>query len=383
MKQNGDIVKFIREKDYVMVDNSLGHGAFGRAALLQDPYIDELFVAKKHEPEFPEDKKRFYKNFLQEIKILYKLNHPNIVRIFNYYAYEQYYTGYILMEYIPGKTINDYFYDYLLDVTINVDDIFRQLISGFQYIEANGICHRDIREGNIMVDNQGIVKIIDFGLGKIFKPVEKTTDSLTNEINRSGLDALPNEYFEGTYTSQTDMFYLAELYQRLLKLYSLNDIFSYNAILKKMMSVDKENRYATFTEISEAIGKKDFPKLEFSKSDKLIYQNFTNAIMRVLIDFIDEVKLISDVPTFQSNLSKLIEKNCFEDEIQYNADLVRTLVASPFHFDSSCSVSLDTVEDFNNWFLALLPTSKNLVITNILAKLGHVKQVPSIEDIPF
>lgn len=112
MKSNGDIVPFLKQKDYIMINNDLGVGSFGKTVLLQDPFIDELFVAKKYEPEYEEIKEKFYKNFLDEIKILYKLNHRNIVRIYNYYSYEDIFTGYILMEYINGTNIGKYITEY-------------------------------------------------------------------------------------------------------------------------------------------------------------------------------------------------------------------------------------------------------------------------------
>ena len=100
-------------------------------------------------------------NFLDEIKILYKLNHKNIVRIYNYYAYENIFTGYILMEYIDGKNIEDFINDYFAPLEeITLDDIFLQLIDAFCYIEAHGVIHRDIREGNILIDKMGTVKVI-------------------------------------------------------------------------------------------------------------------------------------------------------------------------------------------------------------------------------
>ena len=71
-KQNGDIIQFIKQKDYVMVNNDLGGRSFGKTVLLKDSFIDELFVAKKYEPELEGDKELFYKNFLEEIKIMYK-----------------------------------------------------------------------------------------------------------------------------------------------------------------------------------------------------------------------------------------------------------------------------------------------------------------------
>ena len=65
-KQNGDVIPFVKQKDYIMVNNDLGGGSFGKTVLLQDPFIDELFVAKKYEPEYDGIKEQFYKNFLDE-----------------------------------------------------------------------------------------------------------------------------------------------------------------------------------------------------------------------------------------------------------------------------------------------------------------------------
>ena len=74
MANNGDIIKFIKQKDYIMINSKLGSGSFGKTVLLKDPFIDELFVAKKYEPEYPEIRQKFFQSFLQEIKIMYKLN---------------------------------------------------------------------------------------------------------------------------------------------------------------------------------------------------------------------------------------------------------------------------------------------------------------------
>ena len=199
MKQNGDLVTFLRRKDYIMLNNDLGGGAFGKTVLLKDSYIDELFVAKMYKPRYEWIKEKFYAKFLDEIKILYKLNHPNIVRIYNYYAYEEQCTGYILMEYIDGKDIGDFFEDYNKDCeeAISINGIFSQLINAFTYIEERGIIHRDIREGNIRVDTNGTVKVIDFGISKMLMSSKDICDSLVTDINRDGSDTLPSAPSEG------------------------------------------------------------------------------------------------------------------------------------------------------------------------------------------
>lgn len=51
MKNNGDMVSFLKQKNYIMINNDLGGGSFGKTVLLQDPFTDELFVAKMYKPQ--------------------------------------------------------------------------------------------------------------------------------------------------------------------------------------------------------------------------------------------------------------------------------------------------------------------------------------------
>ncbi|WP_061215358.1 protein kinase family protein [Syntrophomonas wolfei] len=386
MKNNGDIILFLKQKDYIMVNNDLGGGSFGKTVLLQDPFIDELFVAKKYEPEYEDIKERFYKNFLDEIKILYKLNHRNIVRIYNYYAYENIFTGYILMEYVNGKNIGEFITDYLGFIKdVSLDDVFSQLIDGFCYIEEQGIIHRDIREGNILIDKIGTVKIIDFGIGKIFEKKTDDSDSLVAEINRSGSDTLPQEYFDGIYTSKTDMFYLAELFNRLLMEAHEQDLldFSYQDILYKMMEKQPQNRYETFADIKEAIGKHDFVNMVISQEDKDIYQAFTNLVFQALISFFDEQKFNYDIDIFVARLEKALRDNLFENIIQKNADIIGSIVFGAYRCSSNVVIPCSVVNDFLNWFTASTPQSQKLILTNIISKLSTIAVVEKEPEIPF
>jgi serine/threonine-protein kinase len=386
MKNNGDIVLFLKQKDYIMVNNDLGGGSFGKTVLLQDPFIDELFVAKKYEPEYKEIKEKFYKNFLDEIKILHKLNHRNIVRIYNYYAYEDIFTGYILMEFIDGTDIGKYINKFTgIWDPISLDDLFIQLIDGFCYIEENSIIHRDIREGNILIDKTGTVKIIDFGIGKMFGKEAGGSDSLVSEINRTGLDALPYEYYEGVYSSHTDMFYLAELFNRLLQGADDPDSldFSYQDILDKMMEIKPENRYATFTEVKEAIGNRDFVNMEISQKDKDTYQKFSNLVFRALISFTDEQKFNYDANAFITKIKKALRDNLFEDVIQKNADVINSIVTGSYSYNNDIDIPRPAVKGFLDWFKASTPQSQKLILTNLISKLSAIAIVEKEPELPF
>ncbi len=385
-KHNGDVIPFLKQKDYIMVNNDLGGGSFGKTVLLQDPFIDELFVAKKYEPECDEIKEQFYKNFLDEIKILYKLNHRNIVRIYNYYAYESIFSGYILMEYIDGKNIGEFIGDYWAPfATTTLDDVFIQLIDAFCYIQAHGIIHRDIREGNILIDKNGIVKVIDFGIGKIFTRSEENADSLASKINRAASDTLPKEYYDGVYTSLTDMFYLAEMFKRLIASAENCDTtdFSYNDILNKMMRNKPEDRYESFSEVREAIGKHDFMNMKISKEDREIYQNFTGLVYESISSYIKEPKFNADTADFTRRLEMAIMTNAFEDVIQKNSDVIGSVVSCTYRYNNRINIPCDTVRKFLDWFKASTPQSQALILNNFIAKISGIRVEIPEEDLPF
>lgn len=385
-KQNGDLIPFVKQKDYIMVNNNLGSGSFGKTVLLQDPFIDELFVCKKYEPEYEGIEELFYKNFLDEIKIMYKLNHPNIVRIYNYYAYEDVCTGYILMEYIDGKNIGDFILGYFPPLeSTSLDNIFIQLVDAFCYMESCGIVHRDIREGNILIDKNGTVKVIDFGIGKIFSKPTEVIDSLARGINRDASDTLPQEYYDGVYTNLTDMFYLAELFHRLINnsTYCDWDVFSYKDILYKMMEKQPQNRFESFTAVKEAIGKHDFINMDISDEDKEIYQAFTNDVYRTISSYMEEPQFITDITTFSSRLKSALTLNLFESFIQDNSDIVRSVVTSGYRYKNSINISVETVQKFLDWFSASTPQSQTLILNNFISKISSIRVEKPDPDLPF
>lgn len=78
------------------------------------------------------------------------------------------------MEYVNGTSIDKY--THFLDNEWN--NVFLQVINAFKYLEEKEILHRDIRPQNILIDKMGIVKIIDFGFGKIIDKDEKDSNSV-------------------------------------------------------------------------------------------------------------------------------------------------------------------------------------------------------------
>ena len=385
-KKNGDIISFLKQKNYIMIDNNLGSGSFGRTVLLKDPDIDELFVSKKYEPKTLEIRDEFYKNFLDEIRILYKMNHPNIVRIYNYYAYKSISTGYILMEYINGVTIDKYLkeYDPFNSNGPTPDSVFSQLIDAFTYIEKHGVIHRDIREGNILIDAEGTVKVIDFGIGKAID-TEHIEDSLRSQINRMNSDTLPQEYFEKKYTSLTDMFYLAELFNRLLKNNpNYNEItFSYEKILNTMMQKNPENRYAGFDVIQKLINTNEFEIQNFSEKDKQIYRSFVDKLHKSIREFTENPRFNVSPEKFSETLHNALKDNLFEEFIQNSNEVIDSIVSSDYFSNPKIKIDRASIINFLRWFEGYDFDTRKLILQNILAKLSTIPVNDPFNDFPY
>lgn len=291
------------------------------------------------------------------------------------------------MEYIDGQNIGEFIQNYFPPLEeIALDDIFLQLIDAFCYIEEHGIIHRDIREGNILISKDGTVKIIDFGIGKIIPPNESgNTDSLVADINRAASDTLPQEYYDGVYTSRTDMFYLAELFSRLINNaeYCDRSFFSYNEILDKMMEKQPENRFESFSAVREAIGKHDFVNLEISNEDKRIYQDFTNLVYESLSFYTTEPRFNTDCAIFISRLENALTTNLFETIIQKNVDVINSVVECDYRYNSRVKIPNDIVRKFLDWFRASTPQSQALVLNNFISKISDIQVEEPEPEVPF
>lgn len=103
--------------------------------------------------------------FLREATIQAKIFHPNIVNILNFFEFEDNY--YIVMEYVEGETLESMIKRMGLIPPDRCISLFDQISVGIAFAHSRGIIHRDIKPSNIMVNSEGIVKIMDFGIAKV------------------------------------------------------------------------------------------------------------------------------------------------------------------------------------------------------------------------
>lgn len=373
-----EIISFIKQKDYKFI-KKLGNGSFGITVLIEDETINEKFVCKKYQPQLGIDKEKYYKNFLNEIKLLHKLNHNNIVRVFNYYMYENTYTGYVLMEYINGTNIDKF----IKDNPEMIDDIFEQTINGFAYLEEQKILHRDIRPTNILIDNCGFVKIIDFGFGK------QALNSNDFDRSFSSLNwwcALPKDFNVKTYDFKTELYFVGKLFEMLI---ADNDItsFSYNSILSKMCEIDPKLRIKSFSNIKrELSGNEIFEEL-FNNEEIEIYQEFASELDALISNLDKDTKYFYDIDIILKKLSDLYKNVMLEKYIPENTKLIRCFINGMYRYWNNRQFKVSCLKEFLKFLKSCTNEKKNIVLNNLHSRFDSIKRVDndmiSDDEIPF
>src|ERR1700722_12736346 len=141
----------------------LGRGGMGAVYKARQPRLDRLVALKILAPEKQNDP-QFAERFEREARVLAKLNHPNIVSVFEFGEVQGRF--YLAMEFVDGLTLRQG-----VQAGKNSPDQALELVpkicEALQYAHEQGIVHRDIKPENILLDKQGRVKIADFGIAKI------------------------------------------------------------------------------------------------------------------------------------------------------------------------------------------------------------------------
>ena len=141
----------------------IGRGGMGFVFKARQPHLDR-FVALKLLPDKLAKDAQFAERFNREGRVLAKLNHPNIVSIFDFGQTGGFY--YLLMEYVDGVNLRQAMRAGRFSPTEALS-IVPKVCEALQYAHEQGVLHRDIKPENILLDAKGRVKIADFGIAKL------------------------------------------------------------------------------------------------------------------------------------------------------------------------------------------------------------------------
>lgn len=140
----------------------LGSGGFGSVYLAEDTWIDKKVAIK-----VPHRQNLDFGELLREPRLLATLSHPNIVTVLT--AEKQDDVFFIVMEYVPGDTL-----EAVIDREGTLDlaralDYTCQICNAMDHAHKHGVIHRDLRPGNVLVTDQGLIKVADFGTSRFLE----------------------------------------------------------------------------------------------------------------------------------------------------------------------------------------------------------------------
>lgn len=154
--KSGDII----EGRYKYIDR-IGRGAFGTVLLMEDTVVDERLILKFLNPNVSQDEE-VMKRFVHELRYSRKITHKNVIRIYDFLYIQGNYA--ISMEYFPSHTlgsevVNEKPMDLKRAIGFGID-----MCTGMTVAHQVGIVHRDLKPANVLINKEGLLKIVDFGV---------------------------------------------------------------------------------------------------------------------------------------------------------------------------------------------------------------------------
>lgn len=215
----------------------LGSGGMGSVYLAVNTSIDQQVAIKVLRPEFAKSA-RLRERFKKEAQLLSGLDHPNIVKFLNYVETPD--GVFLIMEYVKGITLEDYIkHKNGLIVESRAYPMLSEILDAFEYAHSKGIVHQDIKPSNIIIQEDGHVKIMDFGIAQI-----------VTDANNGGAVMGTPEYMspEQIYGKKAD---------------GRSDIYSLGVLIHNMLTgkAPYDSTKLTEQEIKSKVVKEDLPKM--------------------------------------------------------------------------------------------------------------------------
>ena len=261
------------------VIRKIGEGAFGVVWLVEDVMVGDEFILKFLNPQFAADQ-NMIERFMHELRYARKITHENIIRIYDLVTIGDSYA--ISMEYFPSHSLADELRDQkkqktTFDLERGIKAI-SNICLGMTQAQAAGVVHRDLKPANILIDDNDLLKIVDFGLAAAARKAD-------SRLTKSGILVgtptymAPEQVRGRTIDSRTDIYTLGIIMYEMFTgraPYSGDEsmaiLFQHvegkatppreinpaippalEAIIVKAMAVDPELRFQTFDELRQEL----------------------------------------------------------------------------------------------------------------------------------
>ncbi len=260
--------------DRYRIDREIGRGAMGRVMLATDEMVGEPLILKFMHPELTaEESSR--ERFLREVKYSRRVSHPNVIRIHDMLSKDN--LSAISMEYFDSKGIDEYLKEKKFFEPEEGLEILLQVANGMAAAHNQEVIHRDLKPSNILMNDEGLVKIVDFGIASASSNTDSTltktgsiigTPAYLSPERAKGQDAdhrsdiyalgiIAYGMFTGQlpYTGEPMSLLFQHLEGKAIPIHELKEDLDpgIGKLVQKLMAVELEDRLQTMEDVAEAI----------------------------------------------------------------------------------------------------------------------------------
>jgi len=258
----------------------IGKGAFGTVLLMEDEVVDEQLILKFLNPNVSSDEEMM-KRFVHELRYSRKITHRNVIRIYDFLHLQGCYA--ISMEYFPSHTLSGEIPDNKPMDLAKALRYSKDMATGMTVAHQAGVIHRDLKPANILVNSEGLLKIVDFGVAAAASSGD-TQLTKTGYVIGSPKYMAPEQILGKKVDQTADVYSIGVIMYEMvtgIPPYSRGDHMSvmyqhvqgkakhcqeinpdlpdeYAELIVKAMSVDKSKRHQSMDELTEALNSLSF-----------------------------------------------------------------------------------------------------------------------------
>ena len=287
----------------------LGEGGMAKVYLAEHNLLGSNTAIKLLNKEFTHND-NIRKRFLAEAKSMARMSHPNIIKVSD--LIDDGDTVAFVMEYVDGETLKEYIERKVKLSDEEIKSIFSQMLEAVGYVHKQNLVHRDIKPSNFMIDPEGKVKLMDFGIAK-------NTDANSTEYTQTGTGMQMG----------TPMYMSPEQITETKSVTSQSDIYSLGVVLWQMVTGEKPYDTKTLStfQLQTKIVHEDLPKTN-TKWD-LIIEKSTEKEMKArfenynsVLNYLFKLKISPEDATIIDDINSLKDSNFLKNRNDSNSKLI-------------------------------------------------------------
>ena len=252
-----------------LVQQRLGQGGMGAVYRAHDQRLDITCAIKEMSAALlktDEERDRARRAFHEEAKLLARLGHPNLPRVTDHFTENG--KEYLVMEYVPGETLAQVMRrnppPWSVEAVMALADPLAEVLH-YLHTRTPAIIFRDLKPANVMRTPDGQIKLIDFGIARLFKPGQSHDTQAFGTMGYSS----PEQYGHGQTDARSDVYALGVLLHQLISAHDpISQPFNvplahrlnpnipeqFSAVLQTAMSHEPENRFGSMVAFRRALG---------------------------------------------------------------------------------------------------------------------------------